>query len=136
MRKVKSITFILIVLALTLIVSVVPAFAMESSHSQWPDFSGIGSNNYLSLGYVHFENHSEGYEFRVGAYKVVELYVPSDLENMNLKVDYYTVAKNNGSGVFSDSGITFENYTQPPLRCRIEPVSQKSEDYSQIQYCL
>lgn len=132
MKKYRLLIILLLGLALA-ILPLLPVYALESSHMQWPDFSGNGNRDYISrLGYVHFSEHSTGYVFSVPSYLVVELTLPESLYNSDLQVELFTKA-NNTNGVISDSG---EKYGEGVLESnrRIESVSDKSENYSKMQF--
>ena len=113
-----------------------PAFAIESSHTRWPVFSEINTENYLaSNGYVHFRGKDRGYSFSVPSYYFVRVIVPEGEDIQHLEADYFTVANNNG-GVFSDSGVLFEDFMSPATRCRVTAISDKEENYECIQYWM
>ena len=136
MRKTKSIKFILIVLVLTLIVGVVPAFAMESSHNRWPVTStGSSDNSYLTRnGFVHFKGIEEGFRYSLPTYFCVEISLKSALQSYYLEPDYYNSVNNIG-GVYYDSGIRIEDDTRHNTQNhRVEPAAAGPADYSQMQF--
>ena len=132
MRKVKSITFILIVLALTLIVGVVPAFANGSSYTNWPSF-GLYDQYLVSAGFVHFKGYDIGYKFSMPNYFCVLLYLDPGMKSSLLEPEYYTMYASDGSGGVVDSGIPLGEGTLQKNR-RVEPVHSGAADYSEVQY--
>ena len=127
MRKMRRILTILLAAAM-LITCISPSFALESSHTRWPEFTELSEQRYMETnGFAYFNEIEGGVQFW-GDFKYIKLYLPEGAPTV-LTVDHFNegVFVNN---VFKDTGKRLEDVR---ARGRIEPVGEGPLDYSQEQ---
>ena len=134
MQKTRRIIAILIAIALSFC-NYTFIYALESSHSRWPEFSGTDEWGYINhAAFVHFREIENGCRFNIEPWFFVNVSIPDNDSIDSLTVDYFT-AGYGVDGKLTDTGIRIEEHTNQQINHkRIEAVDDSASDYSLIQY--
>lgn len=128
MKKMRKILTVLLAAAM-FITCISPSFALESSHTLWPEFTALSDQKYMvTQGFAYFKEIEGGVEFW-GDFKYVYLYLPEGAPTV-LTVDHFN-AGYFVNGTFTDLGKRIED---DRVRGRIEAAVEGPLDYSQEQH--
>ena len=128
MKKMRKILTVLLAAAM-FITCISPSFALESSHTLWPEFTALSDQKYMvTQGFAYFKEIEGGVEFW-GDFKYVYLYLPEGAPTV-LTVDHFN-AGYFVNGTFTDLGKRIED---DRVRGRIEAAVEGTLDYSQEQH--
>ena len=110
-------------------------YALESSHSRWPEFSGADEWGYINhAAFVHFREIENGCLFNIEPWFFVNVSIPENDSIDSLTVDYFT-AGYGVDGKLTDTGIIIEEHTNLQVNHkRIAALDDGASDYSRVQY--